>query len=143
MRRPLLLLAAIFAGLALGASPANPRVLRTHPAQGARRVARDSAIVLRFSQPMDPATLTRETVVVGYTNPELRFFRDPFLDTGYAYDAAARSLIITPKPLLPGQEVEVRVTDGARSAAGLRLKGSGPVRFRLRFRTAPPPPAGG
>lgn len=114
-----------------------PRIASTDPAEGAVGVPPKGLVVrLVFNVPMDPATLSRETVQPGYTDPELRFFRDPFRDTAYAYDEESRTLSVSFPGLLPEKEVSLAVTQGARDREGRALAGEGPVRFRLRFTTA-------
>lgn len=114
----------------------SPRIASTDPGNGATGVSPKHLVVrLVFNVPMDPTTLSRETVQPGYTDPELRFFRDPFLDTGYGYDEESRTLSVSFKSLLPEKEISLTVTEGARDREGRPLAGEGAVRFTLRFTT--------
>lgn len=136
--RTLLAAALLFACLAAAPSSGRtPRVVSTDPAEGAVGVPRKGLVVrLVFNLPMDPATLFRNTVQPGYADPELRFFRDPFRDTAYAYDEASRTLSVSLPGLLSERQITLLVTEGARDREGRPLAGEGPVRFRLRFTTA-------
>lgn len=135
---------ALAALLLLAATAAAPfaghavRVVASAPADGATGVPCQGLVVhLTFSHAMDPKTLSRETVQPGYTDPELRFFRDPFLKVGYAWDEAARTLSVSLPSLLPEQEVALAVTEGALTLDGRPLAGEGAVRHRIRFTTGP------
>jgi len=132
--------ALLLACLAVAPSAGRaPRIVSTKPAASERGVPPKGLVVrIVFNVPMDPETLSRNTVQPGYANTELRFFRDPFLETGYAYDEASRTLAISLPGLLPEQEIVLTVTDGVRDRQGRPLSGDGPVRFRLRFTTGKP-----
>jgi len=133
------LLATALLAACLAAAPSSgraPRVVSTDPAEGATGVSPKGTVVrLVFNLPMDGATLSRDTVQPGYANTEIRFFRDPFLETRYAYDEESRTLSVALPGLLPEQEVTLAVTDGARDREGRPLAGEGHLRFRLSFTT--------
>ncbi len=121
----------------LGAARGAPRVLKTTPEDGATGVDPAAAITVVFSEPMDPKSLDREGVEITYADKNLRFFRDPFLDTSYTYDAETLTLTIKPRSLLPGKQVLVLVTSKAKSLSGASLSGTEEPRFKLSFWTAP------
>lgn len=137
MRRPYIALFALLFALASGALARGiPQVARTEPSNGAVGVARKGLEVrIWFSHDMDPATMNRETVQPGYTDPGLRFVRDPFLGTGYRYEKESRILVVSLPPLLPEKEVSLLLTDGVRTVDGRPLSGEGPSRYELRFAT--------
>jgi ABC-type transport system substrate-binding protein len=133
MRR--LLVVAIVVFSLLGAARGAPRVLKTAPEDGATGVDPAAAITVVFSEPMDPKTLDREGVEIAYADKNLRFFRDPFLDTAYTYDAGTRTLTIKPRSLLPGKQILVLVTSKAKTLSGAPLLGPGEIRFKFSFWT--------
>lgn len=137
MRWISLALSGLLFVLAAAASARHaPCVLRTSPAQGAEGVACTGLEVrFTFSHEMDTATLNRGTAGPGYFDSELRFIRDPFLETAYRYEAETRTLIVSVPPLLPRQKVVFRLTDKVRSADGRPLTGEGEVRYELLFVT--------
>lgn len=137
MRRALALLLLLCATAAAPSAGHAVRVLSSDPAEGATGLpCRGLVVRLTFSHAMDAQTLSRETVQPGYTDGELRFFRDPFREVGYTWDAEGRTLSVALPGLLPAQEIALVVTDGARTLDGRPLDGEGRVRHRLLFRTA-------
>ena len=133
MRRLVAVAVVVFS--LLGAARGAPRVLKTAPEDGATGVDPAAAITVVFSEAMDTKTLNREGVEIAYADKNLRFFRDPFLETAYNYDAATRTLTIKPRPLLPGKQVLVLVTSKAKTLSGASLLGTGEIRFKLSFWT--------
>ena len=133
MRRLLVVAVVVFS--LLGAARGAPRVVKSSPEDGATGVDPAAAITVVFSEPMDPKTLNRESVEIAYADKNLRFFRDPFLDTAYTYDANTRTLTIKPRPLLSGKQILVLVTSKAKTLSGASLLGNGEIRYRLSFWT--------
>lgn len=100
----------------------SPEVSSISPQNGASDVALDAQIEVTFSQEMDSQTLNAKGVVISYADENLVVFLNPFLNSEYAYDEAAKKLIITPsQKFIPGQEVRVVLTDKVRNKDGLQL----------------------
>ncbi len=92
------------------------RVKKIRPRTGRTFVKLDVAISVRFSRPVDPASVSPSTVTVK------RLLGDPVLYTA-EYTKRGRRLEITPVGALdPGTDYEIIVRDGIRSTDGRELK---------------------
>ncbi len=110
------------AALNLALAQAVPVVTATIPAANAINVALDSSIVIDFSKPIDPATVTGSTVVLsaGATPVAVQ----PVLS------ANRRRLTITPTSPLSGLTMyALALTPDLRDVAGTSLAAFAPLRF--------------
>lgn len=87
----------------------GPYLLEATPANGATEVALDAALVLRFSEPLDPASLPAGNVWLNTGGSDV-----PFTQT---VDGATLTLRPT-SPLLRGQRYELRIFGSLRDLAG-------------------------
>ncbi|HET7830551.1 MAG TPA: Ig-like domain-containing protein [Candidatus Limnocylindrales bacterium] len=107
-----------------------PSVAGVRPKNGARRVARDTAITIRFSQRMD----------AGVTERALRVTANGKAVKGSVrWSTDGTRLTFTPKKRLGyDAKVVVRVDDSARSAAGAPISRAAKSTFRTKPRPADP-----
>ncbi len=133
MRRLVAVAVVVFS--LLGMARGGLRVVKSSPEEGATGVDPAAPVVIVFSEAMDPKTLNRESVEMAYADKNLRFFRDPFLNTSYTYDEKSNSLTVKPPSLLPGKQISVLINSKARSLSGAPLSGTEEVRFKLSFWT--------
>ncbi|MBU1167462.1 Ig-like domain-containing protein [Patescibacteria group bacterium] len=146
-----LTIVVIFA-LTQGCSPTNqikrqvdklsgsPEVSSVEPADGAKEVALDAQVKITFSQEMNPDTLNAKGAVIAYKNEEMVVFINPFLNSGYNYDTATKTLVITPsQKFLPDQEIVITLTEAVKSAGGKSLPTGGDTagteRYKFSFKT--------
>lgn len=114
-----------------------PFVVATQPPNGATDVPRNPTISATFSEAMDPATLTTETVT---TFTLLGPDRLPVAGT-VAYDAASWIATFTPAGLLDANTTYLaRVTTGATDLASNPLAADHEWQFRTGTRIVQPPP---
>ncbi len=87
----------------------GPHLLQATPADGATEVALDTAIVLRFSEPLDPASLAPGNVWLSTAGNDV-----PFTPT-----LAGDTLTLRPtNPLQRGQRYDLRIFGSLRDLAG-------------------------
>ena len=114
-----------------------PWVVSTRPPDGATNVARNATISATFSEAMDPATLTTETVT---TFTLLGPDRAPVAGT-VGYDPTSFIATFVPAGLLePNTAYLARVTTGATDLAGNALAADHEWTFRAGTWIAQPPP---
>ncbi len=96
--------------------PRAVRVRKIKPRAGAKFVALDTAIRVRFSRPIDPASVDSSTVVLR------RLLGDPITWTA-EFDKDGRVLVITPTSFLdPGRDYELVLRTGVRGVDGAGLR---------------------
>lgn len=120
----------------------SPEVQSISPENGATNVALDAMVEVTFTEDMDESTLNAKGVVISYANEDLVVFLNPFLNSKYEYDAGAKKLMITPaQKFIPGQQVNVTLTEDVKSAEGEQLPtgtdATGSERYVFSFTTQP------
>lgn len=115
-----------------------PRVLRTEPAPGTRTQRLVTEVAVEFSQPMDPATLTSQTIEL-WTRPAeksdapwVRYA--PGAATQVTYQPLWKTALVQVAAPLPPDLYAVAVTDAVRDAHGRPLDGG---TFYATFRLQP------
>ena len=104
----------------------SPTVVRTYPSSGRRDVPLNSTIVVVFSEPIDPGTVTASTVQVQRGST-------PISGTLEFSDAEHVAVVFVPaSPLAPSTLYTVVVTDGIRDLEGDGLESA----FTAQFTTA-------
>lgn len=102
-----------------------PTVVATTPIAQGRLVGPQQPVRVRFSEPMNPATLTAAT-----------FTLSPAVAGAVSYDSATTSAVFTPTTALPlGTELTATVTTGATDTAGNAL--AAPLSFSFTVAGAP------
>ena len=110
-----------------------PRVVRTNPAGGRTDVAMNARILIVFSEPIDPGTLTAQTV---------RLFKGSELVEGTIAtdDANMLSAEFAPaQPLLPNEAYALVVDRGVRDVSGDSLEQSVNALFQTEDTVSLPP----
>ena len=106
----------------------NPYVLQVQPAPYSTGISLSSAITVFFSQPMDPTTLTSQTVHLQ------AYGQSTDLPTTLTYSTADNSLTIQPTSPLPGSTVISLVLD----AANILSSGASPLSLQPGVNTNTP-----
>jgi hypothetical protein len=116
-------------GAQYAADTTAPAVVATTPAASATDVAGTSAVMLQFSEAMDPASINAATLV-------LRNAGNAIVPATVAYDAASRTATLQPTAALAGSTTYT-VSGAARDLAGNPVA---PLtwRFTTAFVAAPP-----
>ncbi|MDP2005178.1 MAG: Ig-like domain-containing protein [Rubrivivax sp.] len=98
----------------------GPVLLESTPADGATDVPLDSAIVLRFSEPLDPASLPAGTLWLTTSGTDVPFTQS----------VSGALLTLQPQsPLLRGQTYDLRIFGSVTDLAGNRMNTDRFVRF--------------
>lgn len=119
--------------LTLTLTLAPPTVVETAPAAGAVNVPLDTTIVITFSEPIDPASVTSESIVVRVGTAEVAGTR--------VLSADRRRVSFRPDGPLAGLTTHVvTVTAGIRDAGGNTLASPAIVEFRTLDPAKPPQP---
>jgi hypothetical protein len=119
--------------LALTLTLVPPSVVETVPSAGAVNVPLDSTIVITFSEPIDPGSVTSESIVVRAGTTEVAGTR--------VLSADRRRVTFRPDgPLASLTTHLVVVSTGIRDAGGNPMTDSVSVEFRTVDPSKPPPP---
>ncbi len=119
--------------LALTLTLVPPTVVETAPAAGAVNVPLDTTIVVTFSEPIDPASVTGESVTVRVGTTDVAGTR--------VLSADRRRVTFRPDGPLAGLTTHiVTVSDGIRDAGGNALASPVTVEFRTLDPSKPPQP---
>lgn len=100
----------------------NLKIKEILPAHDATGVAANTNVVIKFSEPVDPATISQENIKLHYINPDL----DENLENiGFstALDSLGEELQLVPNQnYLPGETVEFVATCGIKSRHDIALE---------------------
>jgi hypothetical protein len=107
----------------------RPRVVRTFPPRDAIDILLSVRLIVVFSEPIDDATVTAETI-------RLELGGDPVDGTRSLSADAMRAELIPAAPLQPATNYTLIVTEGIRDLDGDSLEDE----VEAPFRTEPPPP---
>ncbi|HEY3183008.1 MAG TPA: Ig-like domain-containing protein [Gaiellaceae bacterium] len=111
-------------------TPAAPTLSAAAPANGATGVFVDATVSATASRALDPATVTGSTVTLRRSNGTL-------VPAAVAYDAAAKSIVLTPtSPLDELTTFTAQISTDVRGAAGTPLAGA--VSWTFRTGLGPP-----
>ncbi|MCL4807877.1 MAG: Ig-like domain-containing protein, partial [Thermoanaerobaculia bacterium] len=121
--------------------PVGPRVASVQPLDGATDQPITSPLVVRFSEPIDPAS-----VVPGLLTAELLAedgsATGAFFHGALALQADGATLVFTPThPFPPGRRIRGRLTSGVRDAGGTPYEG--PIPYLWSFTTSTQVQTGG
>ncbi|SDY15046.1 type VII secretion-associated serine protease mycosin [Micromonospora pattaloongensis] len=124
---------AVFGDFSAGPSPAGEQtwVWDVSPADFASGVARGAAPAVRFQRIVDPASVTADTVRLVHGRTGATVAATP------AFDAATRTVVLTPEAALQDNTPYRIVVDGVRDTDGAAQA----ERFRTTFRTVDEAPS--
>ncbi len=126
-----LALAAAAAWAAPSKSPAFLKVTKFKPRHGRTFVSLDARLEVRFSRPLDPATVTAQTV-------QLKKLSGESVAVTYEETRGGRALLVTPDdPLLSGTDYQIIVRTGLRSTDGATLRSDRHANFFTEARVSP------
>ncbi len=113
-----------FSGGAVAPSVPNLKIKRLVPANEAKGVAANMNIVIKFSEPVDSATISKENIVLRYINPDLAEAQEN-ISFSTALDTNGEELQLVPSQnYLPGETVELVLTCGLKSRHDVTLEKS-------------------
>jgi Bacterial Ig-like domain len=117
-----------------GTVTVSPTVLEVSPADGEQLVCPEDNLRAKFSEPMDPATITVDTFLLTFidSNGVEKLVEVAAID----YDAATRTAILVPSGLLVGDAIHTATiksgVDGVKNLAGVPLASDFVWSFRTR-----------
>lgn len=113
-----------------------PSVISTSPAADARNVPLDTSIVIDFSEPIDPLTVTDATIVLSAAGQPIAAQR--------LVSADRRRVTLRPDSALAGLTLHtLAIDDGLRSPLGRAVLPFAPINFTTFDPSKPPQPAAG
>lgn len=102
----------------------NLKIKSLVPANEAKGVAANTNVVIKFSEPVDPMTVSKENIVLHYINPDLAEAQEN-INFSTALDSAGEELQLVPSQnYLPGETVELVLTCGLKSRHDMTLEKS-------------------
>ncbi len=113
-----------FSGGAVEPSVPNLKIKSVSPANEATGVAANTKVVIKFSEPVDPTTVSKENIVLHYINPDLAEGQEN-ISFSTALDTNGEELQLVPSQnYLPGETVELVLTCGLKSRHDITLEKS-------------------
>lgn len=110
--------------VSLSTAQTGPKVVRITPAAGTENVPRVSSVIIEFSEPVKPESVTKQALqlIAGTNGPAL-----------FSHSLNLQNTILTILPLaqLPADsEIIVRLLDSIRDASGFALEGTSEFKFK-------------